>query len=158
MCPQTIREDAESRYERFLEAYLSTELRLVNSGLPRARRTLAELLLEEHPSVRCSDGSDQAFKRSELQFLSGIIEESEAAELPLPILIELAGDEHEATVLCSGEVELKVLSRILNMPLRYESPGRVRIYKPQLSVVRRKLRTTTQYAFSARTGDEARLR
>jgi len=158
LCPQTIREDAESRYERFLEAYLSTELRLVNSGLPRARRTLAELLLEEHPSVRCSDGSDQVFKRSELQYLSGVIDASEAAELPLPILIELPGDEHEATVLCSGDGELKVLSKVLDMPLRYESPGRVRIYKPQLGVLRRRLRTTTQYAFSARTGDESRLR
>jgi len=158
LSPETIHQDTESRYEQFLEAYLSTELRLVNSGLPRARRTLAELLLEVHPSVRRSDGSDHAFKRSELQFLSGMVQEAEAAELPLPILIELAGDEHEATVLCLSEIEIKVLSKILEMPLRYESPGRVRIYKPQLGVLRRKLRTTTQYAFSARTGDESRLR
>jgi uncharacterized protein (UPF0216 family) len=158
LSPQTIHEDTDARYERFLEAYLSTELRLVNSGLPRARRTLAELLKEQHPSVRCSDGSDQVFKRSELQFLSGIVEESEAGELLLPVLIEVAGDEHEATVLCSGDVEIKVLSKVLDMPLRYESPGRVRIYKPQLGVLRKRLRTTTQYAFSARTGDEYRLR
>ncbi len=155
---RTASEDPRSRYELFLEACLSGELRLVNSGLARERRTLASLLREEHPSVRCSDGSHQALKHAELQSLAAILTEAEQDALLLPIVIEVAGDEHEATVLCTSDVEMKLLSHVLGMPLAYERPGRVRIYRPQLALLRKRLRTTTQYAFSARTGDEARVR
>lgn len=160
MLPPTVSdsEDTRSRYETFLEAYLSGELRLVNSGLARERRSLAALLREEHPSVPCSDGSDQALKRAELQFLAGLLDQSEREALLLPILIEVAGDEHEATVLCTSDVELKVLSQVLGMPVEYERPGRVRIYRPQLGLLRTRLRSSTQYAFSARTGGESRVR
>ena len=158
MLPPAVSEETQSRYERFLEAYLSGELRLVNSGLARERRPLAVLLREEHPSVPCSDGSDQALKRTELHFLAGMLDESEQEALLLPILIEVAGSEHEATALCTSDVELKVLSQVLGMPVEYERPGRVRIYKPQLGLLRKKLRTSTQYAFSARTGDESSVR
>jgi uncharacterized protein (UPF0216 family) len=159
LLPPTVSEEAQSRYERFLEAYLSGELRLVNSGLARERRPLAVLLREEHPSVHCSDGSDQALKRAELRFLAGMLDESEQEALLLPIIIEVAGgSEHEASVLCTSDVELKVLSQVLGMPVEFERPGRVRIYRPQLGLLRKRLRTTTQYAFSARTGDESRVR
>ena len=146
-------EPAESGYDRLLQGWLSGEMRLVNSGLPKERRRLSELLGEEQPSVGCSDGSHQLFKRSELRFLSDILDENERDSLLLPILIEMAGDETEAIVLCPSGVELKVISYVLGMHLTYETPGRVRVYKPQLGLLRKKLRTTTQYAFSARTGD-----
>ena len=155
---QTISEDTQSRYDRFLETYLSGELRLVNSGLARERRTLASLLREAHPSVLCSDGSQQAIKRAELQSLAAVLNEVEQDTLLLPILIEVAGVEHEAAVLCTSDVEIKLLSQLLGMPLAYERPGRIRIYRPQLGLLRKRLRTTTQYAFSARTGDESRVR
>jgi uncharacterized protein (UPF0216 family) len=146
-------EPAESGYDRLLQGWLSGEMRLVNSGLPRERRRLGELLGEEQPSVGCSDGSQQLFKRAELRFLSDILDENERKSLLLPILIEIAGDETEAIVLCPSDVELKVISFVLGMHLTYETPGRVRVYKPQLALLRKKLRTTTQYVFSARTGD-----
>lgn len=146
-------EPAESGYDRLLQGWLSGEMRLVNSGLPRERRRLSALLSDEQPSVGCSDGSQQLFKRVELRFLSDILDENEREALLLPILIEMAGDETEAIVLCPSDVELKVISFVLGMHLTYERPGRVRVYKPQLALLRRKLRTTTQYVFSARTSD-----
>ena len=142
--------NAESRYDTFLESYLSSELRLVNSSLPRNRRRLSELLQEDHPSVLCADGSHQLLKRVELRYLEGILTEDDRHELLLPIIIEMSGDGTEALVLCPTEAELKVLNMALGMELSYERPGRVRLYKPQLSLLRMKLRTTTQYAFSAR--------
>jgi uncharacterized protein (UPF0216 family) len=145
-----LEDNAKSRYDTFLEAYLSSELRLVNSSLPRARRSLSELLTEGQPSVLCADGTHQLFKRAELRFLEGVLDEEERQQLLLPIIIELSGEGAEALVLCPGNAELKVLNAVLGMELNFERPGRVRLYKPQLSVLRRKLRTTTQYAFSAR--------
>ncbi len=144
-------EPAESGYDRLLQGWLSGEMRLVNSGLPRERRRLSDLLSEEQPSVGCSDGSHQLFKKAELRLLADMLDEEEQQSLLLPILIEMTGTETEAMLLCPSDTELKVVSTVLGMPLRYERPGRVRLYRPQLSLLRSKLKTTTQYAFSSRT-------
>lgn len=146
-----LEDNAKSRYDTFLEACLSSELRLVNASLPRTRRPLSEVLIESQPSVPCADGTRQLLKRAELRFLESMLEEEDRQELLLPIIIEMGGDGTEGLVLCASDAELKVLSAVLGMELGYERPGRVRLYRPQLSVLRRKLRTTTQYAFSARS-------
>ncbi len=153
MHPHLANEPAESGYDKLLHGWLSGEMRLVNSGLPRERRRLSDLLMEEQPSVGCSDGSWQLFKRAELRLLQGILDDEEQQALLLPILIEMAGDETEAIVLCPSDVERKVVSYVVGMPLTCERPGRLRLYRPQLALLRRKLKTTTQYAFSARTGE-----
>ena len=73
------------------------------------------------------------------------IEDQEA--LLLPLLIELGSNQSEAAILCWGKVEEKVTSKILGMLVICEQ-GRIRIYKPQLALLRGKLKTTTQYIFS----------
>ena len=143
-------DDAQSRYDKFLETYLSGELKLVNAGLPRARKSLAELLEEGQPSVLCSDGTHQMVKRAELHYLDSILDEDERRSLMLPMLIEMTGSGNDAIVLCPTAAEWKVVVDVLGMEPRQEEPGRVRVYRPQLSVLRRRLKTTTQYAFSAR--------
>lgn len=153
MLPQTSGEPAETGYDRLLQGWLSGEMRLVNSGLPRERRTLSYLLNDSQPSVGCSDGSQQLFKRAELKLLADILDEEERSLLLLPILIEMCGDETEAIVLCPSDVERKVVSYVVGMDLTCDRPGRLRLYRPQLSLLRKRLKTTTQYAFSARTGD-----
>ncbi len=154
MVPHPAYEVRDSAYDKPLHGWLTGELRLVNTGLPKERCRLSELLHQEQPSVRCSDGSEQPFKRAELRLLAGLLEEEEQETLLLPILIEMTGNGTEAIVLCPSDVELKVLSSILGMRMNYERPGRVRIYRPQLSLLRSRLRTTTQYAFSTRMLDE----
>jgi uncharacterized protein (UPF0216 family) len=153
MPPHLLDDRADSGYERLLKGWLTGEVRLVNSGLPRERRPLSELLAREQPSVPCADGSDQVFKRAELSFLAEILDEAEQDALLLPILIEMAGGESDAILLCPSDAELKVASTVIGMRLQYERPGRVRLYKPQLALLRSKLKTTTQYAFSARMDD-----
>jgi len=143
-------DDAQSRYDRFLETYLSGELKLVNAGLPRARKCLADLLEEGQPSVLCSDGTHQMLKRAELHYLESILDDDERRSLMLPMLIEMTGSGNDAIVLCPTGAELKVVAEVLGMEPRQEEYGRIRVYRPQLSVLRRKLKTTTQYAFSAR--------
>ena len=134
-------------YERMLQECFRGELKLVNSGLPRNRKRLSNLLHDEYPHVVCSDGSIHLFKRKELEYLANIIDNREEEALLLPILIEIRGSQAEAAIICGGEVEKKVVSRILDMPVACEQ-GMIRIYRSQLALLRRKLKTTTQYVFS----------
>lgn len=147
--PEPASEIRDSAYDKLLHGWLAGELRLVNTGLPKERRRLSELLQQDRPAIRCTDGSEQPVKRVELRLLSDILEDTDRESLLLPIIIEMTGNETEAVVLCPTDVEMKVLSSILEMRLSYERPGRVRIYRPQLALLRSKLKTTTQYAFSS---------
>ncbi|TET50095.1 MAG: DUF61 family protein [Dehalococcoidia bacterium] len=137
----------QSPYETVLQDCLRGELRLVNAGLPKSQKRLSDLLNEKYPHVVCNDGSTHCFKKSELEYLASMIDADEQQALPLPMLIERGGSQAEAAIICGAKVEEKVVSKALNMPVTSEE-GRVRIYKPQLALLRRKLRTTTVYVFS----------
>lgn len=138
---------SDLHYERVLRECLRGELRIVNAGLPRSRKTLSTLLREEYPCVICSDSSIHFFKRRELDQLATMLDTDEQEALLLPIFIELSVDQNEASVICQGEVEEKIISRILNMPMISEQE-RITIYGPQLALLRKILKTTTQYIFS----------
>lgn len=154
--PETLREDINSMqsgqtpHEKILQEALRAELRLANTGLPKSQKRLADLLKERYPQVLCNDGSSHSFKKRELEYLASITDTSEQEALLLPILIEVGTDESGTTVVCEGPVEEKVVSRVLDMPLTCEH-RRIRVYRPQLGVLRGKLKTTTAYVFSAKT-------
>jgi len=134
-------------YERMLQECLKGELRVVNAGLPRSQKRLSDLLREEYPHVLCSDGSTHLFKRRELEYIANLINTEEQETLLLPMLIELGANKAEAAIICQTDVEEKVISKILNMPTTPKQ-GRITIYKPQLALLRKALKTTTQYVFS----------
>lgn len=136
-------------YDKMLQEYLRDELRVLNAHLPRNQKTLAELLREEYPHVVCNDGSTHLFKRKELEYLSSLIDADMQGALPLPILVELGQNQAEAAVVCVGEITEEVISKVLAMPIRCKQK-RITIYKPQLALLRRKLKTTTQYVFPPR--------
>ena len=137
----------ESPYERMLQECLRGELRVVNTGLPQSQKRLMDLLNEEHPHVACNDGSTHFFKKNELEYLASMLDTGEQRTLLLPMLIELGADQGEAAIICEAEVEEKVISKALNMPATREE-GRIRIYRPQLALLRKRLKTTTVYVFS----------
>ncbi len=138
----------ELLYEKMLQECLKGELRLLNAHLPRQQKPLSDLLGEEYPHVVCNDGSTHLFKRKELEYLAGIIAPDEQKVLFLPMFIELGPDQDEAAIICRGGVEEQIISRILGM-LVTSNQGIIIIYKPQLGVLRKVLKTTTQYIFSA---------
>jgi uncharacterized protein (UPF0216 family) len=140
-------QSGQSPYEKMLQDCLRGELRMVNTGLPKSQKRLSNLLEEKYPHVVCNDGSTHFFKRSELEYLASIIDTDEQKALPLPMLIELGTNQTEAAIICEGKVEDKVISKALNMPVTCEE-SRIRIYKPQLALLRRKFKTTTVYLFS----------
>jgi len=137
---------SELPYERLLQESLKGELRVVNAHLPGKQKPLSDLLGEEYPCVVCGDGSTHLFSRKELKYLASLIDTDEQKALLLPILIEVSVGQDEMVVKCPGEVEVKVMAKILDMPITPRQE-RIKIYKPQLAVVRKRLRTTTQYLF-----------
>jgi len=152
--PKPLQDEAkQSPYEKMLQDCLRGELRVVNTGLPQSQKRQSKenklfyLLNEKYPHVVCNDSSTHLFKKSELEYLASMIDTDEQKALPLPMLIELGANQAEAAIICEGKVEEKVISKALNMPVTCEE-RRIRIYKPQLALLRRKFKTTTVYVFS----------
>jgi len=152
--PKSLQDEAkQSPYEKMLQECLRGELRLVNTGLPQSQKQQSKenklfyLLNEKYPHVVCNDGSTHFFKKSELEYLASMIDTDEQKALPLPLLIELGANQAEAAIICEGEIEEKVISKALNMQVTCQEK-RIRIYKPQLALLRRKFKTTTVYVFS----------
>jgi uncharacterized protein (UPF0216 family) len=146
--PYPLQDEAkQSPYRKMLQDCLRGELRLVNTGLPQSQKRLSNLLDEKYPNVLCNDGSTHFFKRNELEYLASMIDTDEQKALLLPMLIELGANQVEAAIVCEGKIEEKVISKALNMPVTCEE-RRIRIYKPQLALLRRKFKTTTVYVFS----------
>ncbi len=137
----------ESPYERMLQESLKDELRLLNAHLPSEQKTLSDLLEEEYPHVTCNDGSTHLFKRNELDYLSGLLTSDKQESLLLPMIIEVNPGQNEMAVICRSEVEKDVIRAVLDMPVTVDN-GRITIYGPQLSQLRKTLKTTTQYLFS----------
>ena len=133
-------------YERLLQESLKHELKVVNAHLPTEQKPLSDLLREEYPHVVCKDGTTHLFSRKELRYLAGLIDAEEQGSLLLPLLIEVGAGSGEMAVLCPGEVAVKVIASVLDMTVTPRQ-SRITIYKPQLAVIRRVLRTTTQYIF-----------
>lgn len=132
---------------RLLEDYLKEELRVLNAHLPCGQRPLADLLKEQYPGVLCRDSNTYLFRKKELTYLAGLVNPGEEADLLLPILIEMKSESGEGVVLCRGQAEAGVISKILGMAVTVER-NRITLYRPQLSLVRKLLRTTTQYLFA----------
>jgi uncharacterized protein (UPF0216 family) len=139
----------ELPYERLLQESLKHELKVVNAHLPAEQKPLSDLLREEYPHVVCKDGTSHLFRRKELEYLAGLLDAEEQKALRLPLLIEVGAGSGEMAVLCPGEVAAKVIARVLDMTVEPKQ-GRITIYRPQLAVIRRQLRTTTQYIFPPR--------
>lgn len=137
-------------YQRMLQECLKGEFKLLNAGLPGEQKPLSDLLHEDYPHVVCSDGNTHLFKKKELAYLAGLIPADEQEALLLPMLIEINPEQDEMAVLCRGQVEEKVVSRILDMPTSPRQ-DRIVIYKAQLAILRAKLKTTTQYLFSPKS-------
>lgn len=139
----------ELPYERLLRESLKSELKVVNAHLPAKPKPLFDLLGEEYPHVACKDGSTHLFRRKELKYLAGLIDADEQKALLLPMLIEVSPGQGEMAVVCPGKVEAKVIAKVLDMAV-VPRQRKITIYKPQLAVIRKLLRTTTQYIFPPR--------
>lgn len=133
--------------DRTFENCLKGDLKTLNAHLPRRRKSLSELLEEKCPHVECGDGSTHYFKKKELEYLTEILNNEEKQMLLLPIIIEVGSDEGNLTIRSKIGIEGKIFSKILDMPIACKLDV-ITIFRPQLTVLRKVLKTTTQYAFT----------
>ena len=133
-------------YDRLLQESLKGELKVVNAHLPLRQKTLSELLTEEYPHIICRDGSTHLFSRKELKYLCSLITPEEQTTLLLPIMIEVSAGQGIIAVVSTGDTVDKIISQVTDMPLT-QKQGKINIYKPQLALIRTRLKTVTQYVF-----------
>jgi len=132
--------------DALLTDYHRGEKGTLNAQLPRHRKSLRALLDEKHPSVMLSDGSEHYIKRTELDFLAGILPDDVRDRLLLPILIEIVSSQDDIVIRARGDMEKKVCEAVLDMPVIVKD-NVIYLAKPQLTAVRARLKTTTQYVF-----------
>ncbi|MBN2254752.1 MAG: DUF61 family protein [Deltaproteobacteria bacterium] len=132
--------------DKIIEGYLFDDVRVMNAQIPRERKSLEELLHEERPHVLCMDGSPHYFRKRELDNLSRMMTDEERHDLLLPILMEVASDRVEVIIRTRSGADAKVISAVLNMPVTVQD-NKITIFRPQLQVIRKTLKTTTQYVF-----------
>jgi len=133
--------------DRTFETNLKSDLKTLNAHLPRRRKSLSELLEEKCPHIECGDGSTHYFKKKELEYLTEILNNKDEQMLLLPIIIEVGSNEGNLTVRSKTGTEAKIFSKILGMPITCKLDV-ITIFRPQLTVLRKVLKTTTQYAFT----------
>ena len=117
----------------------------LNRHIPRKRKTLAELILEERPHVIGADGTRHRFKNSEIKKIAELIDKSEYKNLKLPIYIEIEPTTSGARI--AGRLESKIVCKILNLDT---CKSELFIYRPEIKTLRSEFPTATQYIFLVR--------
>lgn len=124
---------------------IKKQIQNLNQHLPKGRVTLKKLLKQEKPRVENRDGNTHRFKKRELEYLSELLPPEKYSKLRLPIIIRISPELGRGASKISGEVEKEVLRKILDK--EEEDKDELILYRPEVRTVRKKLPTTTQYAF-----------
>ncbi|MCD6323750.1 MAG: DUF61 family protein [Desulfurococcales archaeon] len=132
--------------DQILHYFLRDELRVINSSLPRKRKTLEELLKEEIPYVLTHDGGSHMFRKSELVLAKKTLGD-EARNLNLPILLEFLPTEKETVAETSDPVAIKLIAKLLGIP----EVKPLRLYPTHLKELRSKIGTLIIYLLSPKT-------
>ena len=131
-------------------------VKALNVHLPAERKTLLALLKEDKPAVQGRDGAIHRMKRGELEEIARLIPEEAHRKLRLPIYIELTPDYGRGIAKVHGKLDCEIVRRILregkegNKEQEVEGSGKVDeifIYRDDVRKLRRRLPTTTEYAF-----------
>lgn len=120
-------------------------IQAMNQHLPSKRLRLTELLEMEKPGIRGKDNTFFIMDKPELELISQSLPRFMWSRLRLPLLIEMSPDFGSGAARVQGEVEVEVVRKILGKDRSMEK--QIIIYMPEVRELRRKLPTTTQYAF-----------
>ncbi|MHB8117293.1 MAG: DUF61 family protein [Methanothrix sp.] len=120
-------------------------IQTMNQHLPNRRINLTELMTMEKPGIKGKDNTFFIMDKAELDLISKSIPRFLWSRLRLPMLIEMSPDFGNGAARVQGEPEVELVSKILGK----ERPQakQIIIYLPEVRELRRKLPTTTQYAF-----------
>lgn len=128
-------------------------IQTLNQHLPGKRLTLADLLSMEKPGVKGKDNAFFIMDKSELELISQSLPRFLWNRLRLPMLIEMSPDFGTGSARIQGVAEVELVSKILNKSRTFER--QLIIYMPEVRELRRKLPTTTQYAFITNLRDRS---
>jgi hypothetical protein len=117
----------------------------MNQHLPSKRMSLTELLSMEKPGIKGKDNTFFVIDKPELELISQSLPRFLWSRLRLPMIIEMSPDYGNGAARVQGEAEVEVVSKILGKG-RPQAKQLI-IYLPEVRELRRKLPTTTQYAF-----------
>jgi uncharacterized protein len=120
-------------------------IQTMNQHLPSKRLRLTELLEMEKPGTKGKDNTFFIMDKPELELISQSLPRFMWSRLRLPLLIEMSPDFGSGAARVQGEAEGEVVSKILGKD-RPQGKQMI-IYMPEVRELRRKLPTTTQYAF-----------
>ncbi len=132
----------DRKLREFLQSSIQT---IIAKYLPAERKTLARLLSEEIPHVRCRDGSTHMFKRRELEELLNYVKPDELSRVKLPIIIEYSPQLGEGAAVVRG-YEARIVARILGLDEPKED--KLVIYGAMIGALKSKFKTIFMYAFS----------
>lgn len=120
-------------------------IQTMNQHLPSRRLDLMQLMAMDKPGVKGKDNSFFIMEKSELELISQSLPRFLWSRLRLPMLIEMSPDFGNGAARVQGEVEVEAVAKILGKERPRER--QMIIYLPEVRELRRKLPTTTQYAF-----------
>jgi uncharacterized protein len=120
-------------------------IQTMNSHLPNKRINLAELMAMEKPGIKGKDNTFFIIDKGELDLISKSLPRFLWSRLRLPMLIEMSPDYGNGAARIQGEVEVELVCKILGKEKMHSR--KMIIYLPEVRELRRKLPTTTQYAF-----------
>ncbi len=140
--------------DRFADTILQEELRKLNAHLPKARRTLKELLTEDPPSVPTVDGKKIVMKADELKELAKSLPDQTVERVKLPLVMLRRTELGPGSfVLLGDKMEEFALSRVLGTfegsyeDFKRESPTAKVFYKPQVSELLRRFHSLVVIGF-----------
>jgi uncharacterized protein (UPF0216 family) len=134
-------EDGQGMNKNILVKTIQT----MNQHLPNRRINLTELMTMEKPGIKGKDNTFFIIDKAELDLISTSIPRFLWSRLRLPMLIEMSPDFGNGAARVQGEPEVELVSKILGKERPYAK--QIIIYLPEVRELRRKLPTTTQYAF-----------
>lgn len=142
-----------SRFNGFLSR-IEREIVQLNEHMPRTKKTLVQLLREEAPTYMTRDGQSSAVRREELEYLADEIPSRLHGEIMVPFtIIRRTSMGRGAHTIGGSKLEqftlLKILDKVtVSFEFWRETPIPEIIYSPEVTILRRKLRTTTVLGFA----------
>lgn len=122
-------------------------IQTMNQHLPNRRINLTELLTMEKPGIKGKDNTFFIMDKAELDLISKSLPRFLWSRLRLPMLIEMSPDYGNGAARVQGEPEVELVAKILGKDRPQAQTKQIIIYLPEVRELRRKLPTTTQYAF-----------
>lgn len=103
-----------SEEDRLTKLLWEVELKKLNENLPKARKPLSALLLEEDPHYVTITNEKVSFNKDELKEFSSYLSEEERKYVNLPIVIvKEAGSRKGTFTILGNPLEIAVVNRIL---------------------------------------------